>query len=125
MLLTNEQINWLTERAKIFASVEKLYSIQVKPLTMMPYIYFEEIEDYMKWMYANELVVTDYSTIEKDYKNNYANNGWYKTLSEEDVIKCLALAIRRDRFVDGFLAQTITDKSFERLINRLSQIHNA
>jgi hypothetical protein len=33
---------------------------------------------------------------------------------KEDAVKCLAFAVRRDRFADGFLAKTIEDKSFEK-----------
>ncbi|MEP6512629.1 MAG: DUF6508 domain-containing protein [Parafilimonas sp.] len=124
MLLTKEQINYLLQTAKIFADASQLYTIQTESLTMMPYIYGKEINDYIKWMYENELVVQGYSTIEKNYLDNYTNDTWYANLTEKEVIKCLAFAIRRDRFVDGFLIHTITNKSFEKLVNHLKQIHN-
>jgi hypothetical protein len=88
-------------------------------------MYGEEIDDYVRWAYNNNLVQGDYATIETEYDKNYSNEAWYKTLQEEDVIKCLALAIRRDRFADGFLVKTIKDGSFEKLVNRIKDIHNA
>src|SRR4051794_36921081 len=98
MILTKEQVNYLGACAKNFAHAHSLYTLITDRLTITPYMYGEEIDDYVGWAYVNNLVPGDYATIETEYDKNCSNEAWYKTLQEEDVIKCLALAIRRDRF---------------------------
>lgn len=118
-MLTVNQIDYLKQRLEIFNHAESLYTIDMKSL-FAPYIYGIEISDYITWMYNEELVTPDCYDIKNDFIDNYVNDEWYKTLLQKQIIQCLAVIIRQDRFNDGLVLRHIQDGTFRKLISLLS-----
>ena len=121
-MLSAKQIKKLSQLKDAIYAVEP-YTLDFEKNLIRPYSCGKEVLEYIDWMYHNNLVVKNCSEIEEEYSRNYDNDDWYKMISEDRVIQALAFCIRRDRFVDGFLAGTIKNKSFEKLVDRLIELH--
>lgn len=117
-MVTNEQITYLKQRVQIFNQAESLFKIDMKSL-MAPHIYGIQISDYIAWMYDRALVKPDCYEIKNDFIANYKNDVWYKNLSHKQIIQCLGIIIRQDRFNDGLVLRHIQDGTFKKLINQL------
>ena len=119
-MLSVKQINYLKRRLEIFNNTETLYTIDFKKSFLAPYFYGKEIDDYVNWMYKEKLVLPGCYEIEEDFHANYTNDEWYKKLSQKQIIQCLGIIIRQDRFVDGLIGKHIKDGTFGKLISQLS-----
>lgn len=113
------QVTRLKHFATLFTSTEQLYTLQFEPLTMMPYQYGEEISSFIKFFYENGFDKGNYFEIEPELVANYKDPSWFTGLSEEQLFLCLFFFIRRDRFVDGFLAARIEDGTVNHVIEAL------
>ncbi len=122
-MIAIEQIIYLRQRVKIFNHAESLYTMDTK-FSLTPHIYGKEINDYIEWMYNEELVIPECYEMKDDFADNYTNDEWYKMLSQKQIIQCLGVIIRQDRFNDGLILHHIKDGTFEKLINQLTFGHN-
>ena len=119
--MTLTQIETLKEFAELFNRAKQLYSLQSEPLTIMPYKYGKEIGSFIEFCSHNNLVLVNYHEIESEFTKNYQDPSWYTQLTENQLLQCLSYCIRRDRFVDGFLAARIEDESVNKVINALAK----
>jgi hypothetical protein len=119
--MTLEQANELTNFIERFSTSKELYTIQTEPLTMMPYAYGEEIDDFVAFCYKNQLVLPDYNEITAELTKYNTNKGWLKTLSLHQLLQCLSFFIRQDRFVDGFLGSKIKDGTITNILLQIKE----
>ncbi len=110
---------------QLYAFIERfnqenhLYTIQTKPLTITPYLYGKAINDFQDYFLNNHLMRLDCYDIEKEFKKNYSDVTWLNNLNQEKVLQCISFIIRRDRFVDGFIALMIKNKTLPVLLDKL------
>jgi hypothetical protein len=96
-MLTVKQIDYLKQRLEIFNQAESLYTMDMKFL-LTPHTYGIEVSAYITWMLDEELVTPDCYEMKDDFIDNYTNDEWYEMLSQKQIIQCLAVIIRQDRF---------------------------
>lgn len=108
-----------------FENEKPLYVLQQEPLTMMPYQYNAAINDFIQFCYDSELIKTDYHDKLGDFENNLKQpENWFDTLTERQVVQCIASIVRRDRLVDGLINNMIENGTIIELLNRLKVLHN-
>ena len=85
-MVTNEQITYLKQRVEIFNHAESLYNMDTK-LTLAPHIYGKEMDEYIEWMYDEELELPDCYQIKNEFIDKYINDKWYKNLPQIQIIQ--------------------------------------
>ena len=120
--MTKEQAEHLVAFEEKFSKANPLFSMSAE-LTLTPYNYGDEINDFIQFCYDNKLVTADYSSIGKELIANRTKTAWYGELTEEKVIQCLSYLIRSDRFCDGLLASAINDATVPLLLERIKALH--
>lgn len=108
-----------------FENEKPLYVLQDEPLTMMPYQYNAAVSDFIQFCYDRELIKTDYHDILDDFQKKLKQpENWFDTLTEKQVVQCIAAIIRQDRFVDGLINNMIENGTIIKLLNRLKILYN-
>jgi hypothetical protein len=121
--MNKEHAIQLTSFIKRFEEEKPLYTIQTQPLTMMPHNYGAAITDFLDYFFANKLTHPDYYDIEEQFQKKYKTANWLHNLNEQQVMQCISLIIRREKFVDGFVASMIENGSLLVLLNRLKELY--
>jgi hypothetical protein len=122
--MNKEHAIQLTSFIERFQEEKPLYTIQTEPLTMMPYNYGEAIDDFQSYFLKNHLTRLDCYVIENEFIKNYEYPIWFNQLTETQVMQCISYIIRKDRFVDGFIAMNIRNSIIPTLLNRLKVLYN-
>jgi hypothetical protein len=121
--MTKEQAKQLIAFEQKFKDTDRLYSMSTE-LTFAPFIYGDEINDFIQFCYDNNLVPANYQLIEEELIGNRTKAEWFTGLSEEEVIQCIAYFIRGDRFCDGLLASAIKDGTISYLLKRIKTLYS-
>jgi hypothetical protein len=121
--MNKEQAIQFTSFIKRFEEEKPLYTIQTQPFTIMPYVYGEAIDDFLAYIRNNTLISPDCYDIEKQFAKNYKKAKWLNNLNEQQVMQCISLIIRREKFVDGFIAFMIHDGTLLILLDRLKELY--
>lgn len=115
---------YLTTFIEKFQEEKPLYTIQEEPFTMIPYHYGKAIDDFQSYFLRNHLTRLDCYDIEEEFIKNYENTIWFHKLSETQVMQVISYIIRRDRFIDGFIAHNISNGIIPASLNRLKELYN-
>ena len=105
-----------------FGNEKPLQSLS-ESLTMAPYNYKEAISDFINFCYTEDLINEDCYAINDELNANRNNSVWFSNLDEHQVLQCIGLIIRQDRFVDGLINQTIEDRTMLRLLKRIKMLY--
>ena len=121
--MTKEQAEQFVAFETKFKEANPLFRIS-ETLSMTPYLYGDEISDFIQFCYDNNLVKQDYYLIEKEWRKNKTKAAWFAGLTEEKLVQCIGYIIRGDRFSDGFIASLITSGVMFQIFERVKTIHN-
>lgn len=122
--MTTIQIVQFKKFAEVFKNTKELYKIQTKPLTLMPYMYGSEINEFIEFFYKNKFDDENCYEAKSEFENNQNNTAWFLNLPNRTLLSCLCIIIRTDRFVDGFIASKIEDGTVNRIIEALIRNSN-
>jgi hypothetical protein len=106
-----------------FENEQPLYELSEK-VTMMPYNYKAAISDFIDYSSVQQLIKPDCYTIIDELFLNINNVAWFQNLTESEVVNCIAVIIRQDRFTDGFINHTIEEQTMIRLLRRIKVLYN-
>ncbi len=121
--MNKEHALQLTSFIKRFEEEKPLYTIQTQPLTMVPHNYGEAITGFLNYFFKNKLTHPDCYDIEEQFQENYKTADWLNNLNEQQVMQCISLIIRREKFVDGSVASMIENGTLLVLLNRLKELY--
>jgi hypothetical protein len=106
-----------------FENEQPLYELSQK-LTVTPYSYKGAISDFIHYCSNEDLIKPDCYSIADRLFSNTKNDLWFENLTEDEVVQCIAVIIRQDRFIDGLINQTIEDQTMIRLLRRIKVLYN-
>ncbi len=117
--MKTKQLTQLQNFVQRFKDEKPLYTLHFEPLTMQPYTYGKALTDFIKFMYQEKLIVSDYTQIQDAYFKTKNESKFISKLNEEDCLSLLTAFIRQDRFIDGLLAGNVEDGTVQLIIHRV------
>ncbi len=120
--MTKKQCKELRKFVQRFKVEKPLYTLQFEPLTFEPYTYGKALTDFIKSMYEEKLIISDYSKVQNLYFKSKNTKKFITKLNEEDCLSLLTAFIRQNRFIDGLLAGEVEDGTVELIVDRLENL---
>lgn len=120
--MKTKQLTQLQNFVQRFKDEKPLYTIQLEPLTMEPYTYGKALTDFIKFMYKQKLIVSDYTQMQESYFKTKNESKFISRRNEEECLSLLTAFIRQDRFIDGLLAGKVEDGTVELIVKKIQTL---
>lgn len=122
--MNQQQAAYLVAFIERFEKEKPLYKFDPSASLFSPHFYGDTIEEFLNYFFSHQLINPDCYEIESEFVANRNNTDWYTNLTEKQILQCIGLLIRKDRFVDGTLATYIENGVIPNLLKRLKVIHD-
>jgi hypothetical protein len=83
------------------------------------------VSEFVNLFCEYQLADNNYMNIHLEAVQQKNNDEWFASLGFDQVLKFLTYIIWTDKFLDGYLAANIKDKTIFRLLSRLEQLSSA